>query len=427
MKGRLLMNTPPIHQIAPSKDGFSEDAIQEMLEKSLSQLPTQPKRVLLIPPDITRIHSGTGALTCLYYRLLSPHATIKILPALGTHQPMTAAERDAMFPDIPHGVFVDHDWRHDVAPVGTIPGTWLKEHTQGWTEQDLKVDLNTLLLDDFDLIISLGQVVPHEVAGMANYTKNIVVGCGGKPMIDLSHMLGAIHGIEHTLGQQDNPVRALFDYAQEQFLSSLPLLYVLTVTDQDGPRTRIQGMFIGCERETFEAAVALSEQINIFTLDRPLQKAVVWLDPKKFKTTWVGNKAIYRTRLALADDAELVIIAPGIQKFGEDPGNDALIRKYGYRPTPQVLKWLEEEDDLRENLSVAAHLIHGTSEGRFRTTYAVEHMSQEEIEAVGFQYASLHDMYEQYPIDTWTDGFQRAPSGEEVYYISNPAVALWKV
>lgn len=95
-----------------------------------------------------------------------------------------------------------------------------------------------------------------------------------------------------------------------------------------------RGVFIGDDEECFLKAAELSLEVNFELLDAPLDKVVVYLDPEEFKSTWLGNKSIYRTRMAIADDGELIVLAPGVARFGEDKRIDELIRKYGYRTTP---------------------------------------------------------------------------------------------
>ena len=240
----------------------------------------------------------------------------------------------------------------------------------------------------YDLILSVGQIVPHEVVGMANYTKNIVVGAGGSDMINKSHFLGAAYGMERMMGRIETPVRRLFNYAVETFLRDLPIEYVLTVMEKDkaGSGMIMRGLYVGDDMETFTLGARLSQKVNLDLLDQPLKKVVVYLDPHEFKSTWLGNKAVYRTRMAMADGGELIVLAPGLKEFGEDAEIDRLIRKYGYRGTPATLAAVKANEELRNNLSAAAHLIHGSSEGRFRITYCPgPQMSQEAIRSVGFE------------------------------------------
>jgi nickel-dependent lactate racemase len=391
--------------------------------------PQPPRRLLLIPPDITRANSGAGTLTRLAVecaRARRPRCHIAILPALGTHAPMSAAERTALFGDLPADLFVTHNWRSGLAHLGDVPATFIRDVSRGQLDYSVSVEINALLRDgNFDLILSLGQVVPHEVIGMANGNKNILVGVGGKDTINKTHFLGAVCNMETILGRADNPVRAVFNYAEEHFFGDLPIVYVQTVmaTAPDGTIS-MRGLFAGTGHEPFLNAAALSQQLNITLLDAPIRKAVVYLDPHEFKSTWLGNKAIYRTRMAMADDGELLVIAPGVETFGEDAEINRLIAKYGYRGTPTTLAAVRDNQELRENLSAAAHLIHGSSEGRFTITYAPGKLTRAQIEAVGFAYAPLDEMLPRYQPARLRNGCHTI-AGEDIFYISNPALGLW--
>jgi len=410
--------------------GISDGELRKALELSVQRRRKSirhPEKVLLIPPDFTRMHSGAGRITAIYYEMLKDSCHVDIMPALGTHEPMTPTEIDEFFGNgIPREAFIVHNWRKDVVKIGQVPADYVKQVSEGLVSDPVDVEVNRRIVDGtYDLIISIGQVVPHEVVGMANYSKNIFVGCGGSGMISQAHMLGAFYGLERIMGRDHSPVRKVFDYAQEHFLNSVPLMYVLTVTTQAEGKVAIHGLFAGSSRRIFEEAVKLSQQKNIIFVDKPLKKVVVWLDEKEFKSTWLGNKAVYRTRMAIDDGGELAVIAPGVRKFGEDDENDRLIRKYGYVGREKVLQLVREHDDLRNNLSVAAHLIHGSSDGRFRITYAPGRLTRQETESVGFEYADIHEVIARYDPAKLRDGFNTMPDGEEIYYISNPALGLW--
>ncbi len=385
------------------------------------------KRVLAIPPDFTRFNSYAGPLTEMVFDWYGDALT-DVMPALGTHSPMTDAQISAMFGRVPRDRFRVHDWRHDVVTVGEVPAEYVREVSEGRVDYSWPAQVNKLLLDpSFDLILSIGQVVPHEVIGMANYTKNIFVGVGGSSGINLSHYLGATYGMERIMGRAKSPVREVMEYARTHFIPQLPIVYVQTVMAKD-PVTggmAMKGLFIGDDFECFRRAAELSLETNFIMVDRPLKKCIVWLDPDEFKSTWLGNKSIYRTRMALADGAELIVLAPGLKEFGEDPDIDALIRKYGYKGTPHTLEATRANRELQDNLSAPAHLIHGSSEGRFRITYCPgPGMTREEIEGVGFDYAPIGEMMERYDVPSLRDGWNTV-GGEDVYYISNPALGLW--
>jgi nickel-dependent lactate racemase len=402
---------------------------EEVLKKALACIDRPLKKMLIIPPDITRLNSDAGFLTGLLYKMLSPTAQVDIIPALGTHFPMREAELRFMFGnEIPLDRFKVHDWRNDVRTLGEVPGSLLHEWSEGKVDYSVQVQCNNLLFAGYDLILSVGQVVPHEVVGMANYSKNIVVGVGGSDMINKSHFLGACYGMERLMGINDTPVRKLFNYGAKKFLSDLPILYVLTVMakNQQSGQMDMKGLFVGDDDATFDSAVKLSQQTNFDLLDMPLKKVLVYLDPEEFKSTWLGNKSVYRTRMAIADGGELIVMAPALKQFGEDPQIDKLIRKYGYKGTPATLKAVAENDDLRQNLSAAAHLIHGSSEGRFTIRYCPgPDVSRQEIEGVGFEYGDLAEIERKYQPKKLKDGYNRLSDGEEIFYISNPALGLW--
>jgi len=340
---------------------------------------------------------------------------------------MTDNELAEMFKEVPGGLFRVHDWRNDVVTVGTVPSRYISEITNGALDYSWPAQLNRLVCyGGHDLILSVGQVVPHEVAGMANYNKNLFVGTGGSEGINKSHFVGAVYGIEKIMGKADNPVRSILNYASSHFISNLPVVYVHTVIGYDeAGRLVIRGLYIGDDEEVFRLAAGLSLKVNFTLFDQPLKKVVVYLDPSEFKSTWLGNKSIYRTRMAMADDGELIVLAPGLREFGEDKEIDRLIRKYGYRGTPATLAAIKENEVLRNNLSAAAHFIHGSTEGRFRVTYCPGYLTKEEIESVNFRYANIEQMLLKYNPSKLKEGFNRMSDGEEIFYISNPAVGLW--
>lgn len=418
---------PDIELKAVSPAGISESQLAEALMASLADR-GELRKVLLIPPDLTRMHSGAGKITALYYDLLdSRGCQADILPALGTHDAMSDDELREFFGEkIPLERFIKHNWRTDIVEVGQVPAAFVKEISEGLMDEPVSMAINKALLDpSYDLIISIGQVVPHEVAGMANYSKNVFVGCGGADTINKSHMLGAVFGMERVMGRDFSPVRKVFDYAETHFIRQLPLIYVLTVTTQAGSGIAMHGLFIGRERHLFESAVRLSQEKNLIWLDKPLRKVVAYLDEREFRSTWLGNKAIYRTRMAIADDGELLILAPGVRKFGEDADNDRLIRRFGYTGREHILELSRHEPDLIANASVAAHLIHGSSDGRFRITYAPGGLTRAETEAAGFAYLDLAESLRRYDPAKLKDGPNRMPDGEEIFFISNPALGLW--
>ena len=403
---------------------LSGQQLNDLLAGTLDKLGPR-KRVLVIPPDITRLHSGAGELTRIAWKYYGERLAA-ILPALGTHAVMSPEQMTRMFGDVPQSLFHIHNWRTDIETIGEVPATFIEEQSEGKLHYSWLAQINRLLLEgNFDLILSVGQVVPHEVIGMANYNKNVLIGTGGREGINRSHYLGAVYGMERIMGRADNPVRRVLNYASDRFLKNMPIVYVQTVVGRaadGGLATR--GLYIGDDAECFLRASELSLQVNFEMLDQPLRKAVVYLDPHEFHSTWLGNKAVYRTRMALADGAELIILAPAVKEFGEDRTIDALIRKYGYRGTPATLDAVAKNADLAADLSAAAHLIHGSSEGRFTITWCPGHLTSEEVEGVGFNYGDLNQVTRRYDPAKLQHGFNSV-DGEEIFFVANPGLGLW--
>jgi nickel-dependent lactate racemase len=411
-------------EIGSEQSDLSPTDLKEGLFQALRVL-GQRNRVLAIPPDMTRLHSGAGGLTRSAYEFYGAQLGA-ILVALGTHAPMTPGQVTKMFGAIPFELFRAHNWRKDVVTLGEVPAEYVHEQSEGKLNYTWPVQINRLLVEGgFDLILSIGQVVPHEVIGMANYNKNILVGTGGPDSINRSHFLGAVYGMERIMGRVDNPVRRVLNYASSHFIRHLPVVYVLTVVGrkEDG-RLAIRGLFIGDDDECFHKASQLSLKVNFFMLDAPIRKAVVYLDPEELRSTWLGNKAIYRTRMALADGAELIVLAPGVKEFGEDATIDRLIRKHGYFGTPATLAAVEKDPELAVNLGAAAHLIHGSSEGRFNITYCPGSLSRKEICGAGFGYGDFESMTKKYDPQKLHYGHNQV-DGEEIFFVPNPGLGLW--
>jgi nickel-dependent lactate racemase len=412
--------------------GIPRERIDELLDSMLGKM-GRPGRVLLVPPDFTRYPSGAGAITCRLYEKLAPAADVTIAPALGTHRPMTAGELSTMFPGIPHDIFLEHRWRDPLVHLGDVPSEFVASQSGGELRFAIRWEVNRRLLEvAWDRIISIGQLLPHEVSGISGHSKNIVVGLGGPDAIHKTHFFSAVYGRERIMGRVESPVRNIFNYVSESFLRGLPVTYVMTVLGRDETGQLVTRGIAACDGyESFPKSAQLCRRLNVTVLDEPLPKVVVYLPPHEYKSTWLGNKAVYRTCMALADGAELVVIAPGVVVFGEDPEIDRLIRTYGYRGKAELLKAAERRDDLRSNLGAAAALINGSSNGRFSITYCTnglgggEGLTRREVESVGYRFAPLAPALERYDPGLMKDGFNMMNDGETVYYISNPGLGLW--
>ena len=414
-----------------SASSVSRERVEALLDRALDEarirICQSPKRVLLLPPDITRMHSGAGWITEHFYNRLKDSADVHVIPTLGQHEPHTREQNAQMFGEVPHERIHAHDWRGDCTYLGDVPADYVKETTGGGADWKFPVWLNSMLMkEQWDLVINIGHVVPHEVLGFANHNKNYFIGLGGKELICTSHMAAACCGIENNLGNLLTPVRQCFNWAEEKFLGGLPDFYVQVVLARDaGGQLTHTGVFVGDDLETYLAAARQARDENITVLDQPLKKVVCVMQGDEFFSTWVANKAVYRTRMALADDGELVIIAPGLKRFGEQADVDAFIRKYGYCGTPRVMELFKQNADMQDLAHATAHLVHGSSEDRFTITYAPGHLTQSEIEGVNFRYADINEMLARYRPERCKQGWNTTPDGERFYFIPTPSAGLW--
>lgn len=411
------------------REGIDENTIHKMLDQLIENLKTS-KKVLIIPPDFTRCYSYAGLITAYLYKKLSKTIEVKVIPALGTHMEMTKKEKFEMFGDvIPDSAFLVHHWQNDTKIIGEIPSSFVYEVSNGLYNESIAVEVNHNLIDgNFDNIISVGQVVPHEVVGMANYSKNIFVGLGGRQMINKSHFVSAICGMEKALGVVDSPARKIFDYGQEHFLNAFPITFIQTVTTLTDNKLNLHGLYIGKSRKPFEKAAKLSQQINIFHVKKRANKVVTYLNPAELKTTWVGNKGIYRTRKMIEDGGSLIIIAPGVKAFGENAEIDLLTRKYGYCGTEKILE-IYRNGGFKNQIMSAAHLIHGSTENRFNVYYCTkpENLRKDEIISVNYNWESYYEIIKKYDPKKLKEGWNIMNDGEEIYFVGTPALGLWLV
>lgn len=419
---------PWISERAPE---ISWNRLQQLMEQTVAEarerICPKPKRVLLLPPDITRMHSGAGRLTEILYNLLSGEADVRVIPTLGQHVPHTPDENRAMFGSIPNDRIHAHDWRGGCVEIGAVPGRFVDEVSQGAADWPIPIGLNRMLMEEpWDLIINIGHVVPHEVLGFANHNKNYFIGLGSKDSICAAHMAAASCGIENNLGNLITPLRACFNRAEDEYLGNLPDLYVQVVLARNEKDQLVHtGVHVGDDLETYLSAARQSREENITLFDEPIEKIVCVMQGDEFFSTWVANKSIYRTRMALADGGELIVIAPGLKRFGEQPEVDAFIRKYGYVGTERVMDQYRRNDDMQDLAHATAHLMHGSSEGRFIITYAPGKMTRDEIEGVNFRYADINDTIARYQPEKCKQGWNTTSDGERFYFIPTPSAGLW--
>lgn len=402
------------------------ELMERLVEEANKRINSSIKRVLLLPPDITRYHSGAGRLTNMLYHILGPNCKIDVIPTLGQHVPNTPEENRWMFGDIPEESIHKHDWKNSCKVLGEISSDFVKLATDGRADWPIPVEINRAVVEGgYDLIVNIGQVVPHEVLGFGNHNKNYFIGLGGKSMITSSHMMAALCGIENNLAQTISPLRGCYNMAEDMYLKDVPDVYVMVVKTRDeAGELKTTGLYVGENVDTYVQAARYARKHTVHMFDKPIKKIVCHMDEKEFKSTWVANKAVYRTRKAIEDGGKLIIIAPGVERFGEQNEVDRMIRRYGYKGTPNTLEAFKNDNELHELAHAAAHLIHGSTEGRFQITYAPGRLSKEEIESVGYEYMDVKEALKKYDPANLKEGFNTV-DGEEIYFINSPSLGLW--
>lgn len=412
------------------KKDISREEMENQFDVFISKISHfKIKNILIVPPDITRYYSMAGTITQTLYTKLSEKYNVDIMPALGTHAKMSEQDIKKMFGDsVPQSKFLTHNYKNDLVSVGTISDSMTHELSEGVFSEEIHVELNKELVSGkYDLVLSVGQVVPHEIVGMANYSKNIFIGLGGKDVINKTHMIGALYGIEKILGEENNPVRNLLDYMEKTFAYNIPCIYILTVTTVEDDAAKLQGLYISDTRRAFEQASKRSREVNITYLDKPLHKIVAYMEAFEYRSLWVANKSIYRTRKIIADGGELLVLAPGVMSFGENAEINDFIKKYGYKGTDALLDIYNNDIEAKDKMMALAHLMHGSTEGRFKITYAVDFLSKSEIENVGYRYINIRDALKRYNPNTLREGYNEMPDGEIIYFIKRPASGLWSL
>jgi nickel-dependent lactate racemase len=341
-------------------------------------------RVLAVIPDRTRDDNTDVLFPILSQELAGRRvAQFDALVAQGTHPPMSDAEKRAKIgadrstlPLI--GELLDHHWDRpsELTTLGTLTAAEIARLTGGLMSADVPVQLNARLAPGtYDLILVLGAVVPHEVAGFAGGAKYFFPGVAGPELTHLTHWLGALATIERVIGRVETPTRHVIEAAADRVTT--PVIGFTSVSTRTDAGLRTHALFTGGLRETVRQAAAVSAQVHIRYTGRRYRRVVALLDAH-YDELWVGGKASYKLGGIIEDGGELVIYAPHLTGISTTHG--AMIEKYGYAPLERVREMVEGSDELRANLCVAAHLAHvsyagrlaadGTVEPRYRITLA---------------------------------------------------------
>lgn len=323
------------------------------------------ERVLAIIPDKTR-DDNTHLLFPIANQFLAQKgvACFDALVAQGTHPPMTDAQKLAKIgvPDFAGRIF-DHEWNNadEIVTLGELTAETVTSLTGGLVDRAVPVTINRLLAADvYDTVLVVGATVPHEVAGFAGGAKYFFPGVAGPELTHTTHWLGALAGIENTIGQVETPTRKLIEAATDLVPARIISLNTVVSRGSDGELVTY-ALFAGEIRDAFRRAAAVSREVHIRYTGRKYKRVIALLDPH-YDELWVGGKASYKLGAVVEDGGELIIFAPHLNKLSETHG--ALIEKYGYAPLESVRDMLGVSPELRENLCIAAHLAHVAYAGR---------------------------------------------------------------
>jgi nickel-dependent lactate racemase len=336
----------------------------DIINEALSVI--QPgERVLAIIPDKTR-DDNTDLLFPIANRFLSERgvACFDALVAQGTHPPMTESQKLAKIgiSDFAGRIF-DHCWDNadEIVTLGELSAETVSSLTGGLIDGAVPVTINRLLdAGVYDTVLVFGATVPHEVAGFAGGAKYFFPGVAGPELTHTTHWLGALAGIENTIGQVETPTRKLIEAATDLVSARIISLNTVVSRGSDG-KLITYALFAGNIRDAFRRAAAVSREVHIRYTGRKYKRVIALLDPH-YDELWVGGKASYKLGAVVEDGGELIIFAPHLNKLSQTHG--ALIEKYGYAPLESVRDMLGVSPELRENLCIAAHLAHVAYAGR---------------------------------------------------------------
>ena len=353
---------------SPDAD-LSAEELRRIVEDAIVRI-GPGARVLAIVPDKTR-DDNTDILFPFATEFLKSKAVEKldVLIAQGTHISMTAAEKQAKIgfgdgekiSDL--GRVYDHNWssRDALVQIGELGVEQVKAITNGLYEKPIALTINKLLAPgNYDHVLIFGATVPHEVAGFAGAAKYFFPGVAGPELTHATHWLGALAGIENTIGRIETPTRHLIEAAAD-FVDAQVIAFTTVVTRGDDDRLRTHGLFAGDFRASLRAGAEISKVVHIKYTGRKYSRVVALLD-EHYDELWVGGKASYKLGGIIKDGGELIIYAPQMRCISETHGE--IIERYGYAAIEKMQELVAESGELEENLCVAAHLAHVAYAGR---------------------------------------------------------------
>jgi lactate racemase len=338
-------------------------AVEKVIAQACPVDKYQGKKILLIVPDSTRTAPVGLVFKKLHDRLAPVTLALDVIVALGTHPPMTEEaichrleitleERNSTYKRVK---FFNHEWDHPAAlkDLGVIPAAEIAKLSDGLFSMDVRVNVNRLLFE-YDQVIIVGPVFPHEVVGFSGGNKYLFPGVAGAEILNFFHWLGAVITNPMIIGNKWTPVRKVVDRAGAM-VSVSKLCFCLVVKGEE-----FGGIFAGTPEEAWDRASEHSRQMHITYKEHPY-KLILSCAPLMYDELWVGGKCMYKLEPVLADDGELIIYAPHIHEISVVHGK--LIRKIGYHCRDYFLKQWDKFKD--EPWGILAHSTHVRGIGKF--------------------------------------------------------------
>ena len=324
----------------------SREEVDELVSQACPTKEYRGKRILLIVPDGTRTAPVGLVFKALFEQIGIATAALDVMIALGTHQPMadvaicarleiSPQERSAKYGTVR---FFNHQWDNPAAlrHIGTIPAEEINELSGGLFAMDVPVNVNAKIFD-YDQLIIIGPVFPHEVVGFSGGNKYLFPGVSGPEVLNFFHWLGAVVTNPMIIGNKWTPVRKVVDRAAA--LVGVPKLCFAMVVDQTG----LAGLFAGTPEGAWDEASQLSRKLHITYKEHPFH-TVLSCAPRMYDELWVGGKCMYKLEPVVADGGELIIYAPHIREISLTHGQ--VIRQIGYHCRDYFLKQWEKFKDL---------------------------------------------------------------------------------
>ncbi len=343
---------------------LGEPEIRNICARAFIEEPLDNKKVLFIIPDNTRSGPVDRIFRILYEHLIDTVAKMDFLIALGTHPPLsesainqrlgvTTEERRTKFS---RTRIYNHAWNdpNQLISVGTLSSDEVRQISDGMIDQDVNITINKMVLD-YDVLIIVGPVFPHEVVGFSGGNKYLFPGIAGQEIIDMFHWLGALITNPAIIGKKYTPVREVVNRAAGM-VPVKRLCFSMVVSGKE-----LAGLFFGTPEYAWEQAADLSDRVHIVYKDHPF-KSVLSCAPEMYDDLWVGGKCMYKLEPVVADGGELIIYAPHINEISATHGK--IIRKIGYHTRDYFLNQPEKFRDIPGG--VMAHSTHVRGIGSYK-------------------------------------------------------------